>query len=99
MKQKRKRYTDEFKHEAARMVIMEGLSAPAVAEKLGVSSVQVYRWKDDYLKNMGGTGDNGEMSPKDMAAELDLVRKQLAREKRINEILKKTVGYFAKDEE
>jgi len=71
----------------------------AVAEKLGVSSVQVYRWKDDYLKNMGGTGDNGEMSPKDMAAELDLVRKQLAREKRINEILKKTVGYFAKDEE
>ena len=99
MKRKRKRYTEEFKKEAARMVIMEGLGAQEVAEKLGVSSVQIYRWRDAYLKDMGGSGDDGEMSPKDMAAELDRVRKQLAREKRINEILKKTVSYFAKEEE
>jgi hypothetical protein len=33
-----------------------------------------------------------------MSAEIDQLRKQLARERRINEILKKTVSYFAKDE-
>ena len=99
MKQKRKRYTEEFKKEAARMVIMEGLSAQETAKKLGISSVLIYRWKDDYLSEMGGSGEDGELSPKDMAAELAQVRKELAREKRINEILKKTVGYFAKDDQ
>jgi hypothetical protein len=33
-----------------------------------------------------------------MAEELSRVRKELAREKRINEILKKTVSFFAKEE-
>ena len=32
-----------------------------------------------------------------MAAEIEQLRKELAKAKRINEILKKTVGYFAKD--
>ena len=39
------------------------------------------------------------LSAAELAEELSQVRKQLAREKRINEILKKTVGYFAKDEQ
>jgi transposase-like protein len=34
-----------------------------------------------------------------MAAEIDQLRKQLRRGERINEILKKTVSYFAKDEQ
>jgi transposase-like protein len=33
-----------------------------------------------------------------MAAELTRLRKELARSERINLILKKTVGYFAKEE-
>ncbi len=40
-----------------------------------------------------------ELSAAELAEELSQVRKQLAREQRINEILKKTVGYFARDEE
>ena len=99
MKRKRKRYTEEFKKEAARMVVMEGLSAQEVAEKLGISSVLIYRWRDAYLNEMGGSGDDGEMNAQDLAAELDRVRKKLAKAERINEILKKTVGYFAKDDQ
>ena len=34
-----------------------------------------------------------------MAAEIDRLRKELRRSERINQILKKTVGYFAKDEQ
>jgi len=92
MKRKRKRYTEEFKKEAARMVIMEGMGVPEVAEKLGVSSVLIYRWKDAYLNEMGGSGDDGEMNAQDLAAELDRVRKKLAKAERINEILKKNGG-------
>jgi hypothetical protein len=33
-----------------------------------------------------------------MAAEIARLRKQLGKSERINEILKKTVGYFAKEE-
>ena len=34
-----------------------------------------------------------------MASEIEQLRQQLRRIERINEILKKTVGYFAKDEQ
>jgi transposase-like protein len=34
----RKRYTDEFKKEAARLMIIEGLSAGEVSEQLGVNT-------------------------------------------------------------
>jgi transposase-like protein len=36
-------------------------------------------------------------SPKKMAAEIADLRKELAKSKRMNEILKKTVGFFSQD--
>lgn len=96
---KRQRHTDEFKKEAARLMIMDGLSAPDVSKKLGVNTGLLYTWKKKYLSDLGGSAKkDGDLTPAQMAAELDRVRKQLARSERINEILKKTVGYFARDE-
>ena len=96
---RRKRYSTEFKKEAARLMIIEGLSGSEVSEKLGVNANLLYRWKSDHLEELEGfkrAADNA--SPKEMAEELAQLRKELAKERRINEILKKTVGYFAKDE-
>ena len=96
---RRKRYSAEFKKEAARLMIIEGLSGSEVSEKLGVNANLLYRWKSDHLEELEGfkrAADNA--SPKEMADELAQLRKELAKERRINEILKKTVGYFAKDE-
>ena len=42
---KRRRFTSEFKREAARMLIIEGLSAKEVSEQLGVAENLLYRWK------------------------------------------------------
>lgn len=96
---KRQRYTAEFKREAARRMIMDGLSAPEVSKRLDVSTGLLYRWKRDHLAELDATSPPGtKSSPTQMAAEIDQLRKELAREKRINEILKKTVSYFAKDE-
>jgi len=94
----RKRYSAEFKKEAASLMIMEGLSASEVSEKLGVSTSLLYRWKGQHLQEL--TGDKFEAhlaSPQEMAREIERLRKQLAKSERINEILKKTVAYFAKD--
>ena len=97
---RRKRYTDEFKLDAIRLMVMDGLSAREVSEKLGISQGMLYKWKKAHLKELGGTSlKDGELSPAEMADELAKVRKELAREKRITEILKKTVGYFAKEEQ
>ena len=87
------------KKEAARLMIIEGLSGSEVSEKLGVNSNMLYRWKSQHLEELEGdkrAADNA--SPKEMAAEIARLRKQLGKSERINEILKKTVGYFAKEE-
>ncbi len=96
---KRQRYTTEFKREAARLLIMDGLSAPEVAAKLGVNRGLLYRWKSEHLALLDTTsGAQVSSSPTQMAAEIEQLRKRLAKAERINEILKKTVSYFAKDE-
>ena len=97
---KRRRHSQEFKKEAVRYMVMEGESAPSVAERLGINSNLLYRWKGEFLEELeGGTKDDTQMSPKEMAAEIQSLRQQLGRSERINEILKKTVSYFAKDEQ
>ncbi|MDA7916272.1 transposase [Verrucomicrobia bacterium] len=40
---KRKRYTTEFKKEAARLMIIEGMSAREVSEQLGTEPALLYR--------------------------------------------------------
>jgi transposase len=96
---KRKRYSAEFKREAARLMIMDGLSAPEVAEKLGVNTGLLYRWKQEHLTELERANPSAAgASPAQMAAEMEELRKRLAKAERINQILKKTVSYFAKEE-
>jgi len=80
-------------------MIMDGLSAPEVSERLDVKTGLLYRWKREHLAEMDAANpSHAKASPTELSAEIDQLRKQLAKEKRINEILKKTVSYFAKDE-
>ena len=45
----RKRYTNEFKKEAVRYLVIEGESVASASKRLGVSSNQLYKWKGLYL--------------------------------------------------
>ena len=59
----------------------------------------LYRWKRQHLEELSGDKLEGPAaSPQEMAAEIERLRKELAKSERINEILKKTVGYFAKEQ-
>ena len=95
---KRRKYTAEFKREEVRMMIMDGQTAREVAAQLGVNTNQLYRWKREHLESQGNSAPDNPASPTEMAAEIDRLRKELARSGRINEILKKTVGYFARED-
>jgi transposase len=99
-KVKPKKYSVDFKKEAVRYMILEGERVTEVAKRLGVNANMLYRWKDKYLAEIGGdTKTENGSSPKEMAAELDRLRKELQRSQRMNEILKKTVIYFGKEDQ
>lgn len=93
----RKRYNPEFRKDAVRMIVMDGLSVAEVSKKLGVTAGTLYKWKDLYLKEIGGSSE-GDLNATELATELTKVRAELAKANRINEILKKTVSFMSKDE-
>lgn len=96
----RTRYSAEFKKEAVRLMVLDGLSASDVGKRLGVNPGQLYKWKQVHLADLEKDAQaKSQASPKEMSAEIDRLRKELARSERINEILKKTVGYFSKDDQ
>ena len=47
-KRKRRKYSDEFKIQAVKMVSEQGLSLTEVAEDLGVSANTISRWKREF---------------------------------------------------
>ena len=52
----------------------------------------------EHIEELEASNPAGARSPKAMAAELESLRKELAKARRMNEILKKTVGYFSKED-
>jgi len=94
---KRRQYTAEFKKDTAYQIIIEGVAVPELSERLGVPTTQLYRWKAEHVEELEANNPSSAPSPKKMASEIAELRKELAKSKRMNEILKKTVGFFSQD--
>lgn len=94
---KRRQYTTEFKKDAAYQIIIEGVAVQELSDRLGVPTNQLYRWKAEHIEELEANNPTSAPSPKKMAAEIAELRKDLAKSKRMNEILKKTVGFFSQD--
>lgn len=89
----RKRYTPEFKSQAIEL-LGTGKSVPQVAEDLCISSSLLYRWKQDaHGTQLGSEGTRavgeGAVGEGAAADELRAVRRENARLKQENDILKK----------
>ena len=48
----RRQYTAEFKNEAVKMLLIEGLSTKEVSEQLGVPRGMLYAWKTKHLDTL-----------------------------------------------
>jgi len=94
---KKRQYETEFKHDAAHQIIIGGVAVKDLSKRLGVPVSLLYRWKNEHLEELEANNPSSAPSPKQMAQDIAELRKELAKAKRMNEILKKTVGFFSQD--
>jgi len=91
---KYRKYSKEFRLQAARLVAERGYSYAEAAERLGTTSWSVRSW----VKKFRQTGElPAEHESKPEADEMRELRKENARLQLENEILKKAAAYFAKE--
>ena len=83
----RRVFTAEFKQEAVQMML-DGHSASSVAERLGIATNLLYRWKAQILRE-NGPADVLETRVRELETELRRVEKE-------REILKKALAIFGR---
>ena len=91
---KQKRYSKEFKRQAAELVTKQGYSKAEAARRLGVSANSIADWILTLRKSGELDEDDGTRREADQCRDL---RKENRRLQMENEILKKAAAYFAKE--
>ncbi len=92
----RKRYSREFKIDAVKRVIEDGVPQTHVARDLGISTNSLAMWKRQYLEDPTYTfPGHGKQKPED--AELARLRRENVQLREELEILKKAAAYFARE--
>jgi len=94
--EKRQRFTAEFKQEAVRLMRTANKPAAVVARELGIPRNRLYKWAQD-AEGKGDQAFRGSGRPKASSDELSALKRELARLKEENEILKKAAAYFARE--
>lgn len=94
MGQKRayKQYPKAFKEEAVALVREQGYSVPEAAKSLGVAPNLLYRWKEQFEKEIENEGLSA-----DERDELKRLRREVKELRMEKEILKKASAFFAKE--
>ena len=92
MKRKRKKYTQEFKEEAVKLITEQGYKITEAARNLGIDGNMLGRWKRELEGDASGVQGGAVMQ-----AELNRLRKENKRLKMEREILKKAAAFFAKE--
>jgi transposase len=93
--QKRRKYTEEFKTEAVRLVRESDKPVAQVARELGIADNLLYRWRTEEhnAKHLGTTRAALKADTEELARlrrELDAVRKE-------RDFLKSAAAYFARE--
>jgi transposase len=88
---KYRKYSKDFKLQAAKLVTEQGYSYDKAAERLGTTGFSVRNWVKKFQQN-GELSSKVESQPK--VDEIRKLRKELAQLKMENEILKKAAAYF-----
>mgnify|MGYP001165754595 CR=1 FL=1 len=91
---KYRKYSKEFKLQAAKLVTEQGYSYDQAAKQLGTTGWSVRNWIQKF-QEAGELPSKAQSQPK--IDEIRQLRKELAQLKMENEILKKAAAYFAKE--
>jgi transposase len=96
-RQKRKKYTREFKEEAVRLLEQDERSGDDIAKALGIDRGMLYRWRRELGLKPAPLGRVSEALSPDEREELRRLRKEVAQLRMDKEILKKATAFFAKE--
>lgn len=91
----RRRFADDFKRDAVRLVVDEQYTFKAAAKAVGVSEKSLRGWHKKFAPQPTACGDNA--SSDELRDEIKRLRRQLKRAELEREILKKATAYFAKE--
>ena len=92
---RQRRFSEEFKRDAVRLVVEEGYTRQAAAAAVGVSDQSLRAWHAKYAPVPEPCGDDA--SVEELRDEVARLRKQLQRAELEREILKKATAFFAKE--
>ena len=92
----RRRFTDEYKQHAVRLVLDSGDPVAEIARSIGVHEMTLGKW-------VKKARDDGEESARPLneneRAELERLRKEVARLRMEADFAKKVAAWFAKDQQ
>jgi transposase len=91
---KGKRYTPEFKEQAARKVVDNSLPIAQVARDLGVNDTTLGFWVKAYRKSLDRQPVPSDLPENERVRELERRNRELEME---NAFLKKAAAYFARE--
>lgn len=93
---KRRAFTAEFKHEAVRLVRERGLPVARAAQQIDVHENVLRKWVKEFETDpRQAFPGQGKMKPEQ--AEIERLRREVARLKMERDILKKAAAFFAKE--
>lgn len=94
---KRKTFTREFKLQALRLLDSGDKKPADLARELGVPRNRLYKWHEQLVAKGDDSAFPGSGRRRGPDAELAALKREIARLKEENDILKKAARYFAKE--
>lgn len=90
-----RRFSDEFKRDAVRLITEEHYTVKAAARAVGVSEKSMRDWHAKFVPSPDPCGEDATWE--ELRQENKRLRQQLKRAELEREILKKATAYFAKE--
>lgn len=91
---KRRRFSDEFKHEAVALTRQPGSTITQVAHDIGVTAGLLGRWRRELISNKSKAFP-GSGVPRDQ--EMLVLKRELARVKKERDFLRDAAAFFARE--
>ena len=90
-------YTPEFRAEAVKLVLAQGLTLEEAAQRISMSKGTLTNWVSAAKRGTDPKAPPGSRSVAELEAEVAKLRKELAVERMEKDVLKKATAYFARE--
>ena len=90
-------YTPEFRAEAVKLVLAQGLTLEEAAKRIAIPKGTLANWVSAAKRGNDPTAAPGSRSVAELEAEVAKMRKELVVERMEKEVLKKATAYLARE--